>query len=172
MRLKTLQRLQLLRRVTPRIDLPMRFGDLPLLVDDVRDPFRIFVLRRISRAVRETDFAIGVAQKREREVILLGELRVGGGVIETDAEDRRVLCGVLRAEVPEPGTLGRSAGCVGLRIKPEHNLASAQIVQRNVAAEVIAHLEVRSLVANLQHASSSNELTTNRNLPARDMPRL
>ena len=136
----------------------MRLGDLPLLVNDVRDPFRVLVLRRIGGTVRDPDFAIGVAQQREREVVLLGELRVGSGIIETDAEDRGVLRGVLRAEVPEPGTLGRSAGCVGLRIKPEHNLASAQIAQRNVAAEVIAHLEVRSLVANLQHASSSERI--------------
>jgi hypothetical protein len=136
----------------------MRLGDLPLLVDDIRDPFRVLVLRRLGRAVRDPDLAIGVAQQREGEVVLLGELRVRGDVIETDAEDRSVLRLVLGDEVPEPGTLGRSAGCVGLRIKPEHDLAPAQIVQRNLAAAMIGHLEVRSLVANVQHASSSERL--------------
>jgi hypothetical protein len=39
----------------------MRLGDLSLLVDHVRDPFRILVLRRIGRAIRESDAAIGIA---------------------------------------------------------------------------------------------------------------
>jgi hypothetical protein len=118
----------------------MSLGDLPLLVDHIGDPFRVLVLRRIGRTIRNPDLAVRVAQQREREVVLFGELRIGSDVIETDAEDRGVLRLVLRGEVPEPGTLGRSAGRIGLRIKPEHHLAPAQIVQRNLAAAVIAHL--------------------------------
>jgi len=136
----------------------MRLGDLPVFVDDVRDPLRVFVLWRFGCAVRESDLSIGVAQQREWEVELLGELRVRGDVIETDAEDGGVLRFVLTDEVPEPGTLGRSARCVGLRIKPEHNLAPAQIVQRYVAATMIGHLKVRGFVANIQHASSSKRI--------------
>jgi hypothetical protein len=136
----------------------MRLGDLPLLVDHIRDPFRVLVLRGVRCAVCESDAPIGIAQQREREVELFGELGVGCDVIETDAEDRGVLRLVFGDEVPEPGTLGRSARCVGLRIKPEHDLASAQIVQRNLAAAMIGHLEVRSLVANVQHASSSERI--------------
>jgi hypothetical protein len=136
----------------------MRLGDLPVLVDDVCDPFRVLILLRIRGAVRESDLAIGVAQQREREVELLGELRVCGDVIETDAEDRGVLRLVLGDEVPEPGTLGRSAGCVSLRIKPEHDLAPAQIVQRDFVAAMIGHLKIWSLVANVEHASSSERI--------------
>ncbi|MEA2328223.1 MAG: hypothetical protein QOE68_3182 [Thermoanaerobaculia bacterium] len=136
----------------------MRLGDLPLLVDHVRDPFRVFVFRGIGRAVRESDPPIGVAQQRERKVILFGELRVGSDIIEADAEDGGVLRFVVGDEVPEPGTLGRSTGCVGFRIKPKHDLAAAQIVKRNFAALMVAHLEVRSLIANVQHASSSERI--------------
>jgi len=136
----------------------MRLGDLPLLIDDVRDPFRVLVLVGVRRAVRESDRSIGVAQQREREVELFGELGVRGDVIETDAEDGGVLRLVLGDEVPEPGTLGRSARCVGLRIKPQHDLAPAQIVQRNRAAAMIGYLKIRSLVANVQHASSSERI--------------
>jgi len=136
----------------------MRLGDLPVFVDDVRDPLRVFVFWRFGCAVRESDLSIGVAQQREWEIELLGELRVCGDVIETDAEDRGVLRFVLADEVPEPGTLGRSARCVGLRIKPEHNLAPAQIVQRNLLALMIGHFKIRSLVANVQHASSSERI--------------
>jgi hypothetical protein len=133
----------------------MRLRDVPVLVDDVRDPFRVLVLRRISSAVCQSDLPIRIAQQRKREVILLGELRVRGRVIEADAEHRGVLRFILRAEVPEPGTLGGSPRCIGLRIKPKHDLASAQISQRDRAPAMIAHLKIRSLVANLEHASSS-----------------
>jgi hypothetical protein len=136
----------------------MRLGDFPVLVDDIRDPLRVFVFWRFGCAVRESDLSIGVAQQREREVELLGELRVCGDVIETDAEDRGVLRFVLGDEVPEPGTLGRSARCVSLRIKPEHDLAPAQIVQRDVVTSMIGYLKIRSLVANVQHASSSKRI--------------
>lgn len=136
----------------------MRLRDLSVLVDDVSDPFRVLVLRGGRCAVRESDLAVGVAQQREGEVVLLGELRVRVDVIETDAED----CGVLRLvivdEVPEPGTLRRSARCVGLRIKPEHDLAPAQIVERDIVAAMIGYLKVRGLVANVQHASSSKRI--------------
>jgi hypothetical protein len=132
--------------------------DPAVLVDDVCDPFRILVVGRFRCAVRESDAAIGVAQQREGEVVLFGELRVRSDVIETDAEDRGVLRFVLGDEVPEPGTLGRSARCIGLRIKPEHDLPPAQIVQRNLAAAMIGHFKVRSLVANVQHASSSERI--------------
>lgn len=136
----------------------MRLGDLSVLVDDVRDPFRVLILLRIRRAVRESNAAIGVAQQREGEVELLGELRVCGDVIETDAEDRGVLRFVLGDEVPEPGTLGRSARCIGLGIKPEHDLAPAQIVQRDLLALMIGHLKIWSFVANVEHASSSERI--------------
>jgi hypothetical protein len=63
----------------------MRLGDFPLLIDDVRDPLRVFIFRRIRRAVREPDLPIGIAQQREGKVVLFGELRVGSSVIETDA---------------------------------------------------------------------------------------
>jgi len=136
----------------------MRLGDLSLLVDEVRDPFRVFVLRRCGRSIREPDLALGIAQQREREVELFGELRIRGDVIETDAEDGGVLRLVVGDEVPEPGTLGRSAGCVGLRIKPHNDLPPAQIVERNLAAAMIGHFKVRSLVANVEHASSSERI--------------
>jgi hypothetical protein len=134
----------------------VRFGDAAVLVDDVGDPFRVLIARRAGGAISEADFAIGVAQQREREVELFGKAGVGGYVVETRAEDRRVLRFVLVDEVPEPGTLGRSARCVGLRIKPEHDLAAAQIVKGDLAPVVIRHFKIRSFVANVQHSSSAH----------------
>jgi hypothetical protein len=133
----------------------MRLGDLAVLVDDVGDALRVLVFGRFRGAVCDADLPIGVAEKWEGEVELFGESPVGVDVIETGAEDGRVLRSILRAKVPEPGTLGRSAGCVSLRIKPEHNLAASQIVKRNVAPLVIGHFKIGSFIANIQHSSSS-----------------
>ena len=133
----------------------MRFSDAAVFVDHVRDPLRILVGRRCGGAVGQADLAIGIAEKRERELELLGEVAVGFDVVETGAEDGGVLRFVLVDEVPEPGTLGRSARCVGLRIKPQHDLAAAQIVQSDGLPVMIGHFKIRRFVANLQHLSSS-----------------
>jgi hypothetical protein len=53
---------------------------------------------------------------------------VVGDVVEARAKDGGVLLFVLVDEVPEPGTLCRSTRCVSLRIKPQHDLAAAQIL--------------------------------------------
>jgi len=136
----------------------MRLGDAAVLVDDVGDPLRVFVFRRVGGTVSDTDLAVGVTQQRKGEAEFLGEAGVGVDVVEAGAEDGGVLRFVLLDEVPEPGTLGRSARCIGLRIEPQDDLAAAQIVQRYLAAVMIQHFEIRSFVTNLEHASSSKRL--------------
>ena len=111
----------------------MRLGDPALLVDDVRDPFGVFVLRRFGGSVGDADLAVGVAEQREGEGELVGKARVGVDVVETGAEDGGVLRFVLVDEVPEPGTFGRSARGIGLRIEPEHDLPPAQVVELHSA---------------------------------------
>jgi hypothetical protein len=132
----------------------MRLGDAALFVDYIGDPLRVLVAGRGGSAVGQPDFAIGVAEQREGEAELLGEMAVGLDVVETGAEDGGVLRFVLVDEVPEPGTLGRSAGCVGLRIEPQHDLAAAQIVQGNGLPVMIGHFKIGSFVTNVEHASS------------------
>jgi hypothetical protein len=136
----------------------VRFGDAAVLVDHVGDAFCVLVAGRIRGAVRDADLSFGVAEEWEGKVELLSEAGIRADTVETRTEDRRVLCFVLVDEVPEPGTLGRSARGVGLRIKPEHDLASTQVVQRNRVPAMIRHFKIRSLVTNLQHASSSQRL--------------
>jgi hypothetical protein len=136
----------------------MRLGDPSLLVDHVGDPFRILVARRIGGTIRDADATVGVAEQREGEVELLRKFGVVRDVVEARAKDGRVLLFVLADEVPEPGTFFRSARGIGLRIEPEHDLASAQIVQRNHVAVVIRDFEIGSFVANLEHSPSSQRL--------------
>ena len=148
---KALDRLQLRVRVTRRIHFRVRLRDLAFFVDHVRDAFRVFGGRGVRGAVGETDFAFRVAEQREGKVELLGEVLVLVRRIETDAEDLRVLGLVLRVEVPEPGTLFRSTRGVGLRIKPEHDLFSAQIAELHAIAVVVRDVEIRRRVAGLEH---------------------
>lgn len=133
----------------------MRLRDLPLFVDHVGDPLRVFVLLAGRRAVRETDLAFGVAEQRKGEVELLGEAAVGVDVIEADAEDVGVAFGVLADEVPEPGPFQRSAGCIGLWIKPEHDFSSAQIRKLHAVAVMVEYIEVGCWIAGFEHANTS-----------------
>src|SRR5205085_784473 len=148
---------QLLLRIALRIDLRIRLGDFSVLVDDVGDAFGVLVLRLGGRAVGEPDLAVGVAQQGEVELELFGEAAVGVDVVEAAAEDLDVLCGELVAEVPEPGTFQRSAGCVGLGIEPEQDLAAAVVGELPRAAGVVLHFEIRRGVARLEHLASSSE---------------
>jgi hypothetical protein len=151
-----LQRLQLLRRVRRRIHFRVRLRDLSFLIDHVCDAAGVFVFLRFGGAVGEADFACGVAEEWEGKLELFGEAFVFGGRVETDAENLRVLRGVLGLEVPEPGTFARSTGCLGLGVEPEHDLFSAQVAEANGVAVVIAELEVGSFIADLEHACFSS----------------
>lgn len=147
--------------IRARIHLRVRLGDRSFFVDHVGDAARVFVLFRIGGAVRDADFAIGVAQQREGEVELLGEAPVLFGRVEADAEDLGVLLGVLGQEVPEPGTLARSAGGVGLWIEPEDHFAAAQIGETHAVAVVIDGVEIGSLLAGLEHGRFSSRQNLN-----------
>jgi hypothetical protein len=125
--------------------------DLPLLVDHVRDAFRIFVIRCFGSTVGETDLPIRVAQERKGKVELAGEGVVLFRSVEADTEDLGILREILLVEVPEPGTFPRSTRCVGLRIKPEHDLLPAQTAERDTVAVVVEYVEVGSLLTWLEH---------------------
>ena len=141
----------------------MRLSDFPVLVDHICDPACVFVLRRVCGAVRESDLPIGVAKERKREAVLLREMRVVLDRVEADAGDLRVLLLVFAGKVPEPGTLGRSASGVSLRIEPEDELLAAEVAQLHAIAVVIGHLEIGSGIPHLQHLRTSHQVL--RNIP-------
>jgi hypothetical protein len=158
-----LQALQLLLRIRPRVDFRVRLRDLSVLVDHVGDPPRVLVFRRVGRAVRDADLPVGVAEERVRKVVLLREFRVVFDAVEADADDLRVLLLVFAGEVPEPGTLGRSASGVRLRIEPEDEFLAAEIAQLHMIAVVIERLEIGSGIAHIQHSRTSKKVL--RNIP-------
>jgi hypothetical protein len=125
--------------------------DLSFLIDHVRDAARVLVIVGITGAVGEADLVLGVAEQREGEVVFLGEAFVGGLIVEAGSEDLGVFRFVLRLEVPEPGTLARSTGGVGLRVKPEDDFAPAKIAETDAIAVVIDDIKVGCFLSRLQH---------------------
>jgi hypothetical protein len=132
----------------------MGLSDPAVLIDDVGDAPRVFVLLAVARAVREADLALGVSDEGEGKIELFGEALVLVAAVEADADDLRVLLFVLADEVPEPGTLDGSAGGVGLRIEPEDDPLAAQVAQADGVAFMINGVEVRRLVSRFQHPRS------------------
>jgi hypothetical protein len=135
----------------------MRLGDAALFVDQVPDAAGVFVFRRDGGAVGDADLPIGIAQQREGKFVFLRKLRIVFDVVETDAEDLRVFRFVLIDEVPEPGTFGGSAGGIGLRKKPEHDLLAAEVLQLPALAAMIGRFEIGCRIANLQHRRTSKD---------------
>jgi hypothetical protein len=151
-----LQRRQLFLRIGARIDLRMDLRDPPLLVDHVRDPPGVLVLRRFGGAVRQTDLVVGIAQQRKVEFLLLREFAIGFDAVEGSADDLDVLRGVLGGEVSEPETFGGSAGCVGLRKEPQHDFLAAKVAELHATTHVIGSLEWGSSITDFQHRSTSS----------------
>jgi len=135
----------------------MRLRDHAVLVNDVGDAAGVFVRCFFGGAVGQADLVVGIAEEREGEAELLREFRILFGGVEADAEDQRVLRRVLFREVPEPGTFERSAGCVGLRIKPEDDLPAAEVVQTDAVAVVIGRIEIGGWIADIQHSGFSSK---------------
>ena len=144
-------------RIILRVDFRVRLRDLAVLVDEVRDAARVFIVRGLRRTVGNTEFALGIGDQRERKLVLRGERGVVGRLVETDADDLDVVLLVFDGEVPEPGTLCLSAGCVGLRIEPEHDLAPAQIAKPQRTPNLIGRIEIGSGITNLEHVCLSCE---------------
>ena len=146
----------MLLRIVSRVHFRMCLGDSALLVDDVGDPLRVFVFRGVGGTVGDTDLAVGVTQQREGEAEFLGKAGVGIDVVETGAEDGGVFRFVRVDEVPEPGTLGRSAGGVGFREKPQHDFLAPEVAKRDLLALVIGDFEIGRRIADLQHRTTSD----------------
>ena len=132
---------ELIRRVGAGVYLPMRFEHHALLVDEIRDPFRLRGVAAVAGPIGQADLAVFVAEQRKREVILRCELRVVFRCVEAASEDLSVFFPILVVEVPEPGTLGRSAGCARLRIEPENDFAAAVIFEADHFTGVRFHRE-------------------------------
>jgi hypothetical protein len=91
------------------------------------------------------------------EVVFFGKALALFARIKADADDLRVLLLVFIGEVPEPGTLCRSARGVGFREEPEHDFLPPQIAEAQRFAMMIGGLEIGGGLARLQHAGSSED---------------
>ncbi len=133
------------------IDLGIDRENVPVGTDDVAHPLRVRGVLAVASAVGETDFAAGIAEKREIEIELLGERAVVLLGVEADPEDLRVLLLELRDVVAEPATFGGSAGGIGFGIEPEHHDLSEVVPQADEIPPMVLHLELGSFLSFLDH---------------------
>lgn len=129
----------------------MGLDDFALLIDEVGDPAREHILRRVARVVQDSDGSLRVADQPEREILLLGKPAVLFRSVEAGPEDLGVAGLVVFVEGPEPGPFLRSTGCGGLRVEPEHDFLSSILRKRDRLAVMVDGLEIRSLRSCLQH---------------------
>ena len=125
--------------------------DTSLRVDQVGNAVRVLVGNRPGSAVCETEIPVIVGDQWEGEPLLVGEgaARVGG--VEADADDLGAELPVFLVSVPEPETLGRSPGGVGLREKPEDDPLPSQVAQAYGPPKMIDAIEVGRGLPWLEH---------------------
>jgi hypothetical protein len=129
----------------------MGLGDLSFFVDHVSDPTGELVGQLFAGPIDQSDFPIGIRDQTKRKLELLRELPILFRGVEAAAQNDRILCLVLRGEVPEPGTFRRSPGCVGLGVKPENDLLSPQVHEAHRLPILIGSLEIGSQFSWCQH---------------------
>jgi len=118
----------LLLRIDLGIHLRVHLRDAAVFVDHVGDTAGVFILRRVGGAVGQADLAIGIAEQRERKLVLFREASAVLGLVEADAEDLGVFRFVFVDVVPEPGPFERSPRCVGFGKEPEHDFLAAKVL--------------------------------------------
>lgn len=109
---------------------------------------------RFRRAVLQADLARRVAEQRIGEVELLGERTALLDRIEAAADDLRVELAIFVRKVPEPGPLVRSAGCVGLRKKPEDDILSAEVSEPQRRAGMRRRREIGCDASDRRHVAA------------------
>ena len=57
-------------------------------------------------------------------------------------------------EVPEPGTLDRSARCVSFWIEPEDDAFAREVCQFDLVSLVVRYLEIGRTISDIQHGFS------------------
>jgi hypothetical protein len=137
------------------LNLGICLEDLSLFVDQVGDSLGVSRLGVIARAVGEAELTAGVAQQREREAELLREGGIGLLIIEARAQDLDLLLREFLGSVPEPFAFDRSAGGVGLGIKPEENFPAAEVPQRERLPFVADDREIGRGLAGIEHRYAS-----------------
>ena len=84
---------------------------------------------RYSILIGFSDLVIRIAEERESQAVLIGEFFLLRHLVRADAENGDTGFCYLGQCVPHCLGLGRSAGCIGLRVKEEKEFAASEIGQ-------------------------------------------
>ena len=150
------QACELRGRVGFHVDFRMRLENGPVRTDQISNAFRVPIRFRLPGAIRDSNRPIDISEQRKGKAVLRSEGFLFVNRIETASENLGAQALIVTVEVPEPGTLDRSARCVGLRIKPENYVSARVVTQLDAAILVIGNLKSRRDVSNVQHEASSS----------------
>ena len=132
-----------------RVDLLEDVRDPTIRADEIRGPYHTHVrlaviLLFLPYTVLLGDRVVGVGEERERQVILLLELRLCRDRIRAHAENDRIESLEPREGVAKLARLQRSAGGIIFRVEVEHDDVAAQLTQRERGTAVRERGELRS----------------------------
>ena len=132
------------------------FLDFPILADHKRGardahyllPVHILLL---ENAVGFGHFFVDVAKKRERQIVLGFESRLGGWSIRGNAKDRSSFLAELLDRVTKLVSFCGSARCIGARKEIQHHPLAFQLGKLKRLVSVGLELDLGSFVAFLEH---------------------
>lgn len=134
-----------------RIDLWAGVSYAAIGTYDVSDASSVSSRRLVASSIGHAYRTVRVAQQAEWEIELFCKGAVLFFGIEAHTKDFDILGGVLLGSITEPNTFDRSAGCVGFRIKPEHDGTASEVAEPHVFARVRSGREVRRGISNIEH---------------------
>jgi len=102
------------------------------------------------------NFLIGIGQQRERQFVLLLKFLLRAWSIRRDAQQHGAGILHLSIGVAELAGLDGAAGSIGSRIKIEHDVFSAKILERNFFTILVGQSKVRGFIIDIDgHGSVS-----------------
>ena len=140
-----------LLRLLSRVHIGMGLQDGSSRAYHVGDAFGGFGVTAVAGAVGDADRALGIAQQRIGELVLLREPGIGLDIVSADAENLHVLAIVFLDSVTESNPLCRSPTGTGARVEPENDCLIRVVVEIDDGAGVVDYCETRRLVADIEH---------------------
>jgi hypothetical protein len=128
-----------------------RLFDHAIGADDKSKATGQAIFDRVHRAKSQTQFALGVAEQRKGELLLLLERTVGFGGADGCAVNRNAGGFKVLDSITESIALLRSSGGAGNRVEPQHHALADEVGLGHGFAVAIQHAEIWAKIAGLQH---------------------
>src|ERR1700735_5557978 len=160
-----LKRLQHFLRMPCRLNLGEDLLDFAVLVDHksgARDPHHLLAVHvlLLPHAVCLRDLFIQIAQQRERQALLLFKAGLRFRAVRRNADHRRAFLFELLDGIAKLAGFDGATRSAGSRVKIQDNLLAAQALQIERLARIALYMNLRSLIAFVQHSFLFNKSLT------------